>query len=167
MMAKAIDDYPRPNPREILMRKLERAPEAHAEALLDAYEILQLLRDKGLLEIAKGALGSGDKLLTLATETAQEEGSIAFIRNLTCLVKIVGAMNPVVLEDVEKTLLNSVNRARDQKPPSLFKIFRKFSGENSRRFLAATASLVDSFGKTMSIADQPGRKRKRVYRHNA
>jgi hypothetical protein len=65
MAAPILLKLPEPDPREALYRRLENAPKEHAEALLAACDILQELHDKGLLEIAKGALGSGEKVLQI------------------------------------------------------------------------------------------------------
>ena len=40
------------NAREELRKRLERAPDEHAEAILAAYELLQEMHNQGLLEIA-------------------------------------------------------------------------------------------------------------------
>ena len=42
------------NSRNDLMRRLEQAPEEHAEALLAAYDLLQRMHEKGLVDIASG-----------------------------------------------------------------------------------------------------------------
>jgi len=165
-MAEPIEiPPPKPNPREELYHKLEKAPQEHAEALLDAYAILQLLRDKGLLEIAKGALGSGEKLLWVLTQTLDSDEAITAFRNLVVLTKILGGLNPEVLEDLEHTLLVSVNEAKSQKPPGLFKIFSRFRNKESRRALNTIAAVMESFGKKLSVADNMGRKRKKTTRH--
>ncbi|MEA2539054.1 MAG: hypothetical protein QOH35_420, partial [Acidobacteriaceae bacterium] len=54
-------NLPPSDPRETLYKRLESAPHEHAEALLTTYDILQGLHDQGILELAKGALGSSEK----------------------------------------------------------------------------------------------------------
>jgi hypothetical protein len=51
-------EIPARKPRAELRSRLEQAPEEHAEAVLAAYEVLQELHDRGLLEIMRGALVS-------------------------------------------------------------------------------------------------------------
>jgi uncharacterized protein YjgD (DUF1641 family) len=114
-MAQGIPFAPPPrDPREELIRKLDKAPQEHAEALLDSYDILQLLRDKGILELTKGVLGSGEKVLEVLTKTLETEEAISLLRNLIILVKLVGGLNPEVLEEVQTALTHSVQRARNQ-----------------------------------------------------
>lgn len=48
---------------------MENAPKEHAKALLAACDSLQRLRDRGLLELARGALGLGEKVLRILVET--------------------------------------------------------------------------------------------------
>jgi hypothetical protein len=57
-MAQPIPlEIPPRNPRAELQSRLEHAPEEHAEAVLAAYEVLQQLHNRGVLEIMRGACG--------------------------------------------------------------------------------------------------------------
>ena len=58
-------ELPQHDPREILYERLKRAPHEHAEALLNVYDILQELQDRGVLDPAKGALSSGEEVLQI------------------------------------------------------------------------------------------------------
>ena len=55
-------ELPRQDPSEALYERLKRAPHEHAEALLNVYDILQELQDRGVLDLAKGALRSGEEV---------------------------------------------------------------------------------------------------------
>ncbi len=48
------------------MRKLEQAPEEHAEALLSAYDLLQRMHEKGLIELASGLLSASETVVDRA-----------------------------------------------------------------------------------------------------
>ena len=63
-------NLPPRDPREALYQRLENAPQEHAEALLATYDILQDLHDKGVLDLLKGMLGSGEKVLEIAVNAA-------------------------------------------------------------------------------------------------
>src|ERR1700688_2792218 len=91
-------ELPRTDPRLELQPRLQNAPEAHAEALLAAYEVLQGLHDRGVLDLMRGALGSGDKVLEIAVEAAQAPGSIRGIRNLLLIVHTLSAIEPELLK---------------------------------------------------------------------
>lgn len=58
-------ELPRRDPREALYERLKSAPHDHAEALLNVYDILQELQDRGLLDLAKGLLGWGEEVLQI------------------------------------------------------------------------------------------------------
>src|SRR3984893_10867415 len=54
-MAQPIPlEIPPRNPRAELQSRLENAPEEHAEAVLAAYEVLEELHNRGVLEIMRG-----------------------------------------------------------------------------------------------------------------
>src|ERR1700679_2504931 len=120
-MAKPILlELPPRDPRAELLGKLQNAPAEHAEALLAAYEVLQGLHDRGVLDLARGALGSSDKVLDIAVAAAQSPASIRGIRNLMLLVNTLGAIEPELL----KTFLQIVPQTlqmmvRPPEPPGL------------------------------------------------
>ncbi len=61
-MAQPISlEIPPRDPRKELIARLERAPVEHAEAILSAYEVLQGLHDRQVLEMLRGLLGLGRK----------------------------------------------------------------------------------------------------------
>src|SRR6202521_292000 len=100
-MARPIAlELPPRDPREELRTRLEQAPVAHAEALLDSYELLQQLHDHGVFELLRGALGASDKLVETAVDAAKSDESVRAIRNAIILVKILGSINPDVLQGV-------------------------------------------------------------------
>jgi hypothetical protein len=64
-MAVAVDyrEFTPRNSREDLIRKVEQAPVAHAEAVLAAYDLLQRLHDKGMIDLLSGLLSAGDTVV--------------------------------------------------------------------------------------------------------
>src|SRR5689334_18076751 len=99
-MARIISlDPPKPDHREALFQKLKDAPKEHVEAMLDLYEIIEVMRNNGVLEIIKGAVGSKDKILAIAGKTMESHEVINFTRNFTMLLKFVGGLNPDIIED--------------------------------------------------------------------
>ena len=63
------------NPRAELQSRLEQAPLEHAEAVLAAYEVLQELHNRGVLEIMRGALAASDEILEKVVDDAKSPGS--------------------------------------------------------------------------------------------
>lgn len=170
-MAKPIAySPPDVDARSELIQRLEAAPQEHAEALLDAYDILRLLHKKGILELVKGALGSGEKVLQILTETLEMKESIQTLRNFVILIKIVGSLDPRLLEGIQSAVTNNIALARNQDPPSLLKVGRRFAGRDSRRALGALAGILETLGQNLITAEVPtdqNQKRKRTTRHSA
>ena len=114
-MAEPIDLKPAPrDPREALYNRLEKAPLEHVEALLAAYEVLQGLHDRGVLETLRGALGSSDKVLQILVDAANTPETITGIRNFLILTRIAGTLESELLEAVAQA---AARPAGATKPP--------------------------------------------------
>ena len=100
-MAQPIPlNLPPRDPRAELRSRLENAPVEHAEALLDSYELLQQLHERGVFQLLRGVLGASDKLVGTAVEAAKSEESIRAMRNAIILSKVLGSINPDLLERI-------------------------------------------------------------------
>ena len=64
-----------------LQRRLEKAPDEHAAALLAAYDVLEAAYDEGLLDILHGLIASKDTIITTLSRYAKQPEGIAGIRN--------------------------------------------------------------------------------------
>jgi len=149
-MAKPIPlKLPPHDPRAELQSRLERAPLEHAEALLEGYEVLQGLHDEGVLELLRGLLSSGSKVLETAAEMAQAPESVRAIRNLIVLGKTLGEIDPNLFEGFAMALPEAMREARAQgnDPPGFLAILNKFRSKNLRRGLVAVNSLLEAWGK--------------------
>src|SRR4029434_10122496 len=93
-IALLLENVPGRDPRVELSARLQDAPEEHAEALLSAYEVLQGLHDRCVLELMRGALGSGDQILDIAVRTADSPAPLRGIRNLVLLINMLGEIDP-------------------------------------------------------------------------
>jgi uncharacterized protein YjgD (DUF1641 family) len=142
-------ELPRRDSREALYDRLKAAPQEHCEALLNVYDILQELQDRGVLEIAKGALGSSEKVLKILVDVANKPEMIRGIRNLMILAKMAGALEPEVLEGLEQGVQEGLAEAKKSKPIGLWQLMTKLIGEQSRRVLVLTAFVVQSVGKSL------------------
>jgi len=88
-MAQPIPlDLPPRDPRKELLDRLENAPEQHAEALLDAYELLEQLRQAGILQLLRGTLSAGDEILERAASAARSPQGTRALRNLLILASM-------------------------------------------------------------------------------
>src|ERR1700677_2810442 len=128
-MARPIAlELPSRDPREELRKRLDQAPIAHAEALLDSYELLQQLHDHGVFELLRGALGASDKLIETAVDAAKSDDAIRAIRNAIILGKILGAINPDVLQSVAIAVGETLGCYEQPviEPPGLFSLMLQF-----------------------------------------
>ncbi|HEY0725444.1 MAG TPA: DUF1641 domain-containing protein, partial [Pyrinomonadaceae bacterium] len=140
------------NPQHELDVRLEAAPAKHAEAILAAYEVLQLMHDKGVLELMRGTLGGGELVVQQAVAVASDAASIRASRNALLLIRALGEIEPELLSDLTRALPKALVQANreEAKPPGLFKLLRTFFNADFRRGLAAFNDLLEMFGKNLS-----------------
>lgn len=151
-MAKPIELMPKVDVaqgvREELKRRVDAAPVEHAEAVLDAYDLLQELHDSGTLDVLRGLLGAGDQVVRHAVALAIKPEVVNGLRNLLVLSKVLGDLNPERLEKAVSDVDTALNSA-PQEPPSLFAIFRRMSSTESRRGLAAAVTVLEGVGRRL------------------
>jgi uncharacterized protein YjgD (DUF1641 family) len=128
--------------REELRVRLERAPADHAEAILDSYEVLQGLHDKGVLELLRGTLGGGDRVLEIAIEAAKTPQAIRGIRNLIIMLKLAGSIDP--------NQLHTALYGGDKQAPSLWEIGKRARTDDARRGMKAAVALLGIFGAALN-----------------
>jgi uncharacterized protein YjgD (DUF1641 family) len=150
-MAQAISvELPRRDPREELRARLEQAPAEHAEAVLAGFEVLQGLHDRGVLELLRGVLGGGDKILEMAVEASKTPEAIRGMRNLLIITSIVGAIDPDVLMKFASAVpdaLAGAAKAQEDEPPGFWNTLRILRSKQLRRGLAVTHSVLEALGR--------------------
>ena len=149
-MAQPIPlEIPPRNPRAELRSRLERAPEEHAEAVLAAYEVLQELHNRGVLEIMRGALAASDEILEKVVDGARTPEAIRAIRNLLFWRQILGSIEPEWFKGIFQAIPEGIAQAtaeRDQ-PVGFFRLLRRLSNKDSLRGLAAAIDFFQAFGR--------------------
>ncbi len=149
-MAKPVPLQFRPrDAREELRSRLEGAPLEHADALLATYEVLQGLYDCGILELLRGLLGSGDKVLETTIDAARAPDSVRAVRNFLVLFKTLGEIDPDLFDGFALALPEAMQQAKAQgkEPPGVLAILYKLRGKDLRRGLVAVNSLLEAWGK--------------------
>lgn len=138
--------------REELHDRLDKAPLEHAEALLAAYEVLQRLHERGVLDILNGALSAGDTLLDTVVEVAKTPEAIRSVRNLLLLSQVLGKIEPELLDVIVRSIPEGLAQvsAKRSETPGLFSLLQKFCSKDSRRAMGATAELLESVGKGLN-----------------
>jgi uncharacterized protein YjgD (DUF1641 family) len=153
-MARPIPlELPPRDPREELRHRLEQAPLAHAEALLDSYELLQQLHDHGVFELLRGGLSASGKLIETAVDAAKSEDSVRAMRNAIILFKMLGAINPEVLQSVALAASDTLGCYEKPviEPPGLFSLLNQFRHKELRRSIALINRFLENLGNRIKL----------------
>jgi uncharacterized protein YjgD (DUF1641 family) len=157
-MAQPIPlEIPPRNPRAELRSRLEQAPEAHAEAVLAAYEVLQELHNHGVLEVMRGALAASDEILEAVVDNVKTPEAIRAIRNLLFWRQILGSIEPEWFKGIFKAIPEGIAEATAErdKPIGLFGLLRRLTSKDSLRGLAAGIDFLQAFGRHLQSAENP------------
>ena len=156
-MARAISFEVAPrDPREELRKKLDAAPAEHAEALLESYEILQELHDKGVLQLLCGAVSAGSQIVETTVEAARSDESIRAARNGIVLMKMLGCINPEVLEGVAIAVADTLGSFKKPviEPPGLLSLLGQFRHKELRSSVALINRFLESLGNQIELQAQ-------------
>lgn len=155
MAAPIALELPKHDPAEELRSRLERAPAEHAEALLAGIAVLQALHDQGVLEVVRGVLDGGSRILEIVVDAAKTPEAIRATRNLVIMAKILGSIDPELLKKIAAAipdLLVGEAKAQETDPPSFWEALRILRSKNLRRGLAVVNNLLEALGKNFSAA---------------
>lgn len=161
-MAKPIPmEIPPRDARAELLSRLENAPAEHAEALLAGYEVLQGLHDSGTLELLRGLLGSGDRVLQTAVDATRASGSVRIIRNLLSLTKMLGEFDPDLLEGFVRALPEAMKsaQAKAQDSPGLLSTLNEFRNKDLLRGIVVVNRVLEIWGREYLSAANPQSKK--------
>jgi uncharacterized protein YjgD (DUF1641 family) len=133
-----------------LQRRLEKAPDEHAAALLAAYDVLEAAYDQGLLDILHGLIASKEAIITTLSRYASQPEGVAGIRNLLTAAKILTELDPEVLSQVSRAMATATEEhKREQTPPTLFQLAKRATSEDGRRGLSFMTLILSSFGRSL------------------
>jgi uncharacterized protein YjgD (DUF1641 family) len=145
-MAQPITFHATPKPAPNLER-LRSAPAEHADALLSAYDLLQLLHDRGVLNLLRGLVGAGDELIGTITAAVDTPESIRGIRNFLLLTKFFGSIPPDVLHSLVNTVRAGAEREKAHRAPGMLRLLWRLRNEDSRHAAAVALDLLEGLGK--------------------
>jgi uncharacterized protein YjgD (DUF1641 family) len=149
-MARAIGlEFPPRDPEAERRVRLEHASVEHADALLGAYEVLQALHDRGVLDVLRGALGARDQILEMAVDAARAPEAIRAIRNLLFWGRVLGSIEPEWFRGLLQSIPDGLAQAtaeRDE-PHPLWRSMQRIRSEDSLRALAAVVDFLEAFGR--------------------
>jgi uncharacterized protein YjgD (DUF1641 family) len=146
-MAKPISSLPPHQNGAGVDRRMREAPQRHADAILSALELLQLLHDRGVLELLRGVVSAGDELVDTLTAAVDNPESLRAIRNFLLLTKFFGSIHPDVLNSVVQTVMEGAEREKGRRAPGVLQLLRRLRSEDSRHAIAVTLDLLESVGK--------------------
>ncbi len=158
-MAKPVTFLPTPRgEREELVRKLGEAPATHAAALLDLYQLAQVMHDRGTLDLLRGLTGAGDDILGRLSAGLSKPESIQAMRDFIELTKLFAKLDPdrlrTAMEEGEGLLTRA---AREETPPGIWAIMRRMSSPDARRALGVIAEALNSLGRGLAPRDKSSR----------
>ncbi|MDE1154304.1 MAG: DUF1641 domain-containing protein [Acidobacteriaceae bacterium] len=148
-MAVPISFKPAPvDPRLELMKQLEAAPKEHAEALLELFRTLQTAHDKGILGLAHGLIGGKDVIAAELGKGMKSEEGIAGIRNAIAMARILGSLDPDVLQKIADGFGETVAAASAEKePPGMWEIFKRATSKDARRGMSFGLRMLSALGR--------------------
>jgi uncharacterized protein YjgD (DUF1641 family) len=121
----------------------------HAEAIDSALALLQLLHDRGVLDLLRGVVGAGDQLVDMATTALNSPESIRGIRNFLLLTKFFASFPPEMLGELEQTATAGLERMQQGEAPTTMQLLRRLSSEDTRRALGVLIDLLESAGRKL------------------
>jgi uncharacterized protein YjgD (DUF1641 family) len=143
-MAVAVDfrEFKPVDSRADLIRRVEQAPIEHAEAVLAAYDLLQGLHEKGLLELLSGLLSAGDTVINHVVDVISSKEMVTALR--------IALIFSSLLSSIDADALHAVLAEAGKEPPSLLALGKKATSKDARRGMAAAVELLNVFGAALS-----------------
>jgi len=129
------------NSRTDLIRKVEQAPVEHAEAVLAAYDLLQRMHEKGLIDLLNGLLSAGDTVVERVVDLISSREMVTALRMALMLGNLPNSIDP----DELHTVISNAGK----ETPSLFAIGKQAASKDARRGMAAAVSLLELLGKAL------------------
>ena len=127
--------------------RLRNAPAEHADAILSGYELLQILHDRGVLNLLRGLVGGGDALISTIAAAADTPDAIRAIRNFLLLTKFFASIPPDVLHSLAETVDAGAKREKAHKAPGLLHLLWRLRNEHSRHAVSVGLDLLEGMGK--------------------
>jgi uncharacterized protein YjgD (DUF1641 family) len=143
-MAVAVDfrEFHPVNSREDLIRKVEQAPAEHAAAILAAYDVLQRMHEKGLLDLMSGLLSAGDTVVNHVVDVVSSKEMVNALRMVLIFSNLLSSIDP--------DQLHAVIAGAGKETPSLLAIGKQATSKDARRGLATAVGLLNVLGAALN-----------------
>jgi len=146
-MAQPIEFHPPAKPALTNTERLRNAPAEHEAAILSAYDLLQLLHDRGVLNLLRGLVGAGDEVIAAITAAVDTPEAIRGIRNFILLTRFFAGIPPDVLNSLAETVSAGAKREKARKAPGLLSLLWRLRNEDSRHAASIALDLLEGLGK--------------------
>ena len=114
------------------------------------WDLLQTAHDQGILDLLDGMVSAKDTIAITIAKYAKTPEGIAAIRNLLATVKLLGQLDPEILDNLSLVLSKATaEHQAEQRPPSLWQLFRRSTSADSRRGLSFLTLLLAGLGKSL------------------
>jgi uncharacterized protein YjgD (DUF1641 family) len=127
--------------REDLIRRVQQAPVERAEAVLAAYDVLQQLHEKDILNLLKGLLSASDTVINHVVELISSPEAITGIRTLLMLGNL--------LKGIDADKLHAALSNPEKKEPSLLSLGKQATSKEARRAMATGVALLNIMGEAL------------------
>jgi uncharacterized protein YjgD (DUF1641 family) len=124
-----------------LARRLQEAPNEHAEALLAGYDLLQQLHEKGIIDLVNGLLSAGDTVVERVVDVISSREVVTALRMALIFVNLLSSIDP----DELHTVISNAGK----ETPSLLAIGKQATSKDARRGMAAAVGLLAVFGAAL------------------
>jgi uncharacterized protein YjgD (DUF1641 family) len=149
-MAVAVEfrTYTPPDSRLDLVRRIESAPREHAEAVLEAYDVLQRLHDTGALALVNGLLSAEDTVIAKVSDVVSSKQAVTALRIALILG---GALTSIDADSVHAAVTDAETRT-----PSLWQILRTACSKEVRKAAGLGVALARIFGASLLARERVG-----------
>jgi len=143
-MAVAVNfrEFTPQNSRDDLVRRINQAPVEHAEAVLAAYDLLQRLYEKGMIDLFNGLLSASDTVIDRMADVVSSKEAISALRVALIFGRLLTSIDP----DKLSAVLSSVSK----ETPSLLSIGKQATSKDARRGMATAVGLLNVFGEALN-----------------
>jgi hypothetical protein len=152
-MAVAVEfrNYTPPDSRLDLVRRIESAPKEHAEAVLEAYDVLQRLHDTGALALVNGLLSAEDTVIAKVSDVVSSRQAVTALR----IALILGN----ALTSIDADSVHAAVTEAETQTPSLWKLLRTACSKEVRQAAGLGVALARIFGASLLARQGSGNAR--------
>jgi uncharacterized protein YjgD (DUF1641 family) len=149
-MAVAVEfrTYTPPDSRLDLVRRIESAPREHAEAVLEAYDVLQRLHDTGALALVNGLLSAENTVIDKVSDVVSSKQAVTALR----IAMILGS----ALTSIDADSVHAAVTDAETRTPSLWQILRTACSKEVRKALGLGVALARIFGASLVAGERGG-----------